>query len=272
MSPRSICSNPFTLATNSTNPCTKDPTKDSTMPNDSNNDKNLKPGSLDASIPHTRTEPRPDFTKPLPRSKLPAELQQTLDNEEKLWETVYEGQGPESTDSSLRYAGYAGRIRTILLSAHRYVAYTSDIGESFRPVAHPYLIKGAYGVSWAYLAGDVAHEGYKAYLRNQAVLHPETAADKSAVKADGNENREGLPPVTKLGAGITGPSVGAESQGRVVPLEDYRTVMAQRAIFQTVASMGLPAFTIHSIVKYAGKALKNNKNLKIRSYGPIGVS
>jgi len=47
--------------------------------------------------------------------------------------------------------------------------------------------------------------------------------------------------------------------------------MAQRAIFQGVASMGLPAFTIHSIVRYSGKALKNAKNTRIRTYGPIGL-
>lgn len=35
--------------------------------------------------------------------------------------------------TKLRYAAYATRLRTILLSAQRYVAYTSDIGESFRP-------------------------------------------------------------------------------------------------------------------------------------------
>lgn len=301
MSPRSICSNPFLLASNNTNStnhtCDKDssfttttttnqPTKDNnnntnnttttitTMAKDHNND----------DIPRTRTEPRPDFSKPLPRSKLPLELQETLDNEEKLWSTVYDGQGPESTDSSLRYAGYASRIRTILLSAHRYVAYTSDIGESFRPVAHPYLIKGAYGVSWAYLAGDVGHEGYKAYLRNQRALHPETASETETAlgasvvqKASGADvAREGgvLPSAAKLGLGDTAPSGGSGEvqQGKVVPIEDYRAVMAQRAIFQGVASMGLPAFTIHSIVKYAGKALKDTKNLKLRSYGPIGVS
>ena len=39
---------------------------------------------------------------------------------------------------------------------------SQDIGESFRPVAHPYLVKGAYAVSWLYLGGDVTHEGYKA--------------------------------------------------------------------------------------------------------------
>lgn len=35
--------------------------------------------------------------------------------------------------------------------------------------------------------------------------------------------------------------------------------------------MGLPAFTIHSIVRYSGKALKNVKNTRIRTYGPIGL-
>lgn len=199
-------------------------------------------------------------------------LEDTLENEEKTWQAMYEGQAPESTDTSVRYAGYAARVRTILLSAHRYVAYTSDIGESFRPIAHPYLVKGAYGVSWAYLVGDVAHEGYKAYLRNQRVLHPE--ADQLAGNATTNSNStpNTLPQSTTLGPGITGGSYGKADPTRVVPIEDYRAVMAQRAVFQTLASMALPAFTIHSIVRYSGQALKNVKNVRLRTYGPIGVS
>lgn len=47
--------------------------------------------------------------------------------------------------------------------------------------------------------------------------------------------------------------------------------MAQRAIFQSVASMGLPAFTIHSVVRYSGRALKDVKNKTIRTWGPIGL-
>ena len=47
--------------------------------------------------------------------------------------------------------------------------------------------------------------------------------------------------------------------------------MVQRAIFQSIASMGLPAFTIHSIVRYSGRALKDVKNVRIRTYGPIGL-
>ena len=141
------------------------------------------------------------------------------------------------------------------------MAYTSDVGESFRPIAHPWLIKGAYGVSWAYLVGDVGHEGYKAYLRNQRIRHPgapgvvaERVTDATIHTTSGPGKIEGLHP------------------GHVPAIEDYRSVMLQRAVFQSVASMGLPAFTIHSIVKYSGRALKDAKNVKIRTYGPIGVS
>ncbi len=35
--------------------------------------------------------------------------------------------------------------------------------------------------------------------------------------------------------------------------------------------MGLPAFTIHSTVKYAGRAMKNVKNPALRTWGPVGL-
>lgn len=35
--------------------------------------------------------------------------------------------------------------------------------------------------------------------------------------------------------------------------------------------MGLPAFTIHSVVRYSGQALKNTKNPRVRTWGPIGL-
>ncbi|KAK8223705.1 mitochondrial 18 KDa protein-domain-containing protein [Phyllosticta capitalensis] len=241
-----------------------------------NDDKNYKGDD----VPHERQEPRPDFSQPPAKKQLPSYLQEKLDNEEKLWETLYEGKSGESTDSSVRYAAYASRVRTILSSAHRYVAYTSDIGESFRPVAHPYLVKAAYGVSWAYLAGDVANEGYKAYLRNQRVLHPDSSSSSAATAttiattSSSDKHAPPVPATTKLGPGVTGPSTGAaqaEAGGKVPAIEDYRTVMVQRAIFQGLASMGLPAFTIHSVVKYSGRAMKNVKNVKVRTWGPIGL-
>ena len=146
------------------------------------------------------------------------------------------------------------------------MAYTSDIGESFRPVAHPYLVKGAYGISWAYLTGDVLHEGYKAYQRNQRMLNPAIAP--GLTKPNSTNSTLAAPK-----SGITPQIDGVSTQiARVPALEDYRTIMVERAVFQSFASMGLPAFTIHSIVRYSGRALKGVKNNAIRTYGPIGVS
>ncbi len=176
-----------------------------------------------------------------------------------------------------------------MLSAHRYVAYTSDIGESFRPIAHPYLVSGAYAISWLYLIGDVSHEGYKAYCRNQRTLYPEKylteIIDQNKSKdipstgqstgifnkvqeiAKNATSTEGIKSAVQ-GSGTTTDQI---VPGRIPAIEDYRAVMAQRAIFQAVASMGLPAFTIHSIVRYSGRALKDAKNKTIRTWGPIGV-
>ena len=114
-------------------------------------------------------------------------------------------------------------------------------------------------MSWSYLIGDVSHEGYKAYLRQQNIAHPGTPGVLSHNATDATTS------------GAEAHVAGELKPGKVPAIEDYRTVMAQRAIFQSVASMGLPAFTIHSIVRYSGQALRNSKNMRIRSYGPIGV-
>lgn len=142
------------------------------------------------------------------------------------------------------------------------MAYTSDIGESFRPVAHPNLVRAAYGISWLYILGDVSYEGYKAYLQNQRVLHPPPPPPEHLAKPVGGQVAE---------SAETSQVQSQVQPGKVAPLEDYRTVMVQRGIFQTVASMGLPAFTIHSTVKYSGKAMKNMKSATLRTWGPIGL-
>ncbi|KAK4126445.1 hypothetical protein N657DRAFT_643232 [Parathielavia appendiculata] len=196
------------------------------------------------------------------RKKLPNNLQNIIeksDKEESIYDELVEGYAPPSTESNVRYAAYASRFRTILLSAHRYVAYTSDIGESFRPVAHPWLVRGAYGVSWAYILGDVSYEGYKAYWHNQRILNPQmelTTRQQQILGVDMSAIPGSPPPA---------------APGTIPPLEDYRTVMLQRGIFQSIASMGLPAFTIHSVVRYSGRAMKDVKNARLRTWGPIGL-
>lgn len=185
----------------------------------------------------------------------------------------------DSTDTPYRYAAYANRVRTILLSAHRYVAYTSDIGESFRPVAHPWLVRSAYGISWAYLLGDVSHEGYKAYLRNRRALVPPGETYKDASELPQDQVIRGM-----ATGNIAGPLKGLNGKEstendtltpwptmEISLAEDYRMVMAKRAVFQGIASMGLPAFTIHSVVKYSGRMVRGAKSTFMRTWFPIGV-
>ena len=133
------------------------------------------------------------------------------------------------------------------------------------------MVRAAYGVSWLYIGGDVFHEGYKAYVRNQKVLHPEKRDVRDEVELE-LKGKVPVPTVVSPVAGKESGPVEGGVPGKVPAIDDYRAVMAQRAVFQSVASMGLPAFTIHSIVRYSGRAMKNVKNVKLRTWGPIGVS
>ncbi|KAJ5935579.1 hypothetical protein N7466_005126 [Penicillium verhagenii] len=215
----------------------------------------------------------PVADKPSVPGKLPVALQELLHRYD-IYEDHYASYSVDSTDTNLRYAAYGSRVRTILLSAHRYVAYTSDVGESFRPVAHPWLIRSAYGISWAYLVGDVSHEGYKAYLRNRRALTPPGEAYKDASEPDDASQAQ---IIRGMATGNLSRSLNSSDslepwpQVQISLAEDYRMIMAKRAIFQSVASMGLPAFTIHSVVKYSGRMLKGSKYTLLRTWGPIGL-
>lgn len=158
----------------------------------------------------------------------------------------------DKEEGNLRYAAYANRLRTIMQASHRYVAYTSDIGESFRPIAHPGLIKLGYGVSWAYLIGDVGYAAWKARMKNEGRFYPglkpweypyppPNKAISDAYKSDPNEET------------------------------DWKAVALKRGIFQSIASMVLPAFTIHSAVRYSSILFKNSKFRAIKTYGPVAV-
>ncbi|KAK0230594.1 mitochondrial 18 KDa protein-domain-containing protein [Armillaria fumosa] len=134
----------------------------------------------------------------------------------------------DSTDSDIRYLAYGARLRTALRASTRYIAYTSDVGEAFRPVVPPWVVTAAYGVSWLYLGVDVAYESYKAHRRGPSAVEAAHFSES-----------------TRLGL-----------------------VAVQRATFQSIASMGLPALTIHTIVKQTKKAFVNVQNPKLKAWGP----
>ncbi|KAI0751476.1 mitochondrial 18 KDa protein-domain-containing protein [Daedaleopsis nitida] len=134
----------------------------------------------------------------------------------------------DSTDSELRYMAYGARLRTVLRAGQRYIAYTSDVGEAFRPVVHPAVVTAAYGVSWLYLASDVAYETYKAHRRGPTALEAAHFSEPA-----------------RLGM-----------------------IAVKRSVFQSVASMALPAFTIHTAVRQAKKAFANVPSPRVRTWGP----
>lgn len=134
----------------------------------------------------------------------------------------------DSVDSDVRYMAYGARLRTALRAGQRYIAYTSDVGEAFRPVVPPAVVTAAYGISWLYLAGDVGYESYKAHRQGPS---PIEAAHFSEP--------------TRIGM-----------------------IAVKRAVFQSVASMALPAFTIHTAVRQAKKAFVNVQNPRLKTWGP----
>ena len=82
------------------------------------------------------------------------------------------------TDESVgRYMAYTARLRTLLTSATRYIAYSSEVGEAFRPLARPAIVTAAYGISWAYIFGDVGYACYHA----AKVLDPNDSSYKSDI-------------------------------------------------------------------------------------------
>lgn len=114
-------------------------------------------------------------------------------------------------------------------------------------------------------------------MRNQRVLNPETAGETvqgNNVVDKAKSLKDNMTSTAGVKAGGEGSSLtgGEVVPGKVPAIEDWRAVAAQRAVFQSVASMGLPALTIHSIVRYSGRAMKNVKNARLRTWGPIGVS
>ncbi|QRV87601.1 hypothetical protein RhiJN_15619 [Ceratobasidium sp. AG-Ba] len=134
----------------------------------------------------------------------------------------------DTVDTNARYAAYGARLRTMLRASTRYVAYTSDIGEAFRPVVPPAVVTAAYGISWAYLAGDVGYETYKAKRHGPSAIEAANFSEPTRLTL----------------------------------------IATQRAVFQSIASMALPALTIHTIVKQSARAFVNVKNIRVKAWGP----
>ena len=65
----------------------------------------------------------------------------------------------------LAFASRAARLLAPYQQQVRYLAFTSDFGEAARPVVRPLIVTASYAVTWLYVFGDVAAEGYSQWRR-----------------------------------------------------------------------------------------------------------
>ena len=71
-------------------------------------------------------------------------------------------------DSDARYMAYAQRVARVLGSSSRYLAFSSDVGEAFRPVVSSQVVRFSYLMTWGYVFTDIGYSAYNAYK-----LHPD---------------------------------------------------------------------------------------------------
>ncbi len=90
----------------------------------------------------------------------------------------------------------------------RLTAFTSEVGESFRPIIRRWLVLGSYGVSWLYVFTDIAIQGFE-------------AADNTAASACSIRRR-----------------------------------IVRASIFHTIATMLVPAVTVHTVVQVGTALIK----------------
>ncbi|KAF9436912.1 hypothetical protein BGZ76_002576 [Entomortierella beljakovae] len=128
----------------------------------------------------------------------------------------------DTVDTPARYLAYLARYRKIISASSRYLAYSSDVGEAFRPITSTFFVNSMYAVSFAYVGFDIGYEGYKA-------------------KKAGHST------------------------------EEVRSIVIKRGVFQGLASLLLPAVTIHTVVHQSAKLFKDSANVNLKKWGPTAI-
>lgn len=146
-----------------------------------------------------------------------------------------------------RYAVFANRLRTAFTAGLRYSAYSSELGEAFRPLTKPIVVRSLYGISWSYVIGDVAYAGYQARNSHRELTIRQQLEEKDPtlrMKRLAHEAKERLEQAAqKAEAAVKGekPVVHHQRVPHIDPLDMSETThvtltCARRAVFQSLAS------------------------------------
>ena len=145
-----------------------------------------------------------------------------------------------------------------LIKKLRPLAYASEVGESFRPLVKPWIVTTMYGLSIGYCLVDTGIHTTNVWniliARNKQsnTYHPRfmdltPSADPSVLPTNGTERYV-----------ETYSSDSFDSKLSDNQIKFYTAInFADRAFWHTWASMILPAFTIHQIVKYSEIGLRS---------------
>ncbi|CAJ1444034.1 unnamed protein product [Effrenium voratum] len=131
----------------------------------------------------------------------------------------------ELEETAFRYLPYLARAKRVLIASQRYIAYSSDVGESLRPVLKNWQVNLTYGIAGAYIVVDTGLAGYRKYKQNSSREH------------------------------IAG-------------------AVAHTAVFQSIASLALPAVIIHTVVHQTSHFLDKprfKQHAQLVRYGPSVV-
>ena len=77
-------------------------------------------------------------------------------------------EGDQLREGPARFLAFASRATRLLAPFQqqvRYLAFTSDFGEAARPVVRPKIVTASYAITWLYVVGDVAAEGFNQWRR-----------------------------------------------------------------------------------------------------------
>ncbi|KAF4654718.1 WD repeat-containing protein 44 [Perkinsus chesapeaki] len=89
-------------------------------------------------------------------------------------------------DTELRYLAFAQRVlRVVAPSAKhvRYLAFTSDVGEAFRPVVPKWLVNFSYATTVGYIFGDIGYSTWLEYKRTKDLADQKIRVWTAAAKA-----------------------------------------------------------------------------------------
>ena len=127
-----------------------------------------------------------------------------------------------------------------LWQVSRYSAYSSDVGEAFRPIAPPMVVNASYAIAFGYVGLDIAYNGYRASEEKRSV--PRALAHASIFQVCCRMVAFGTPPLLlssaredlTIGASSRPPPLMPNQQGLASLLAPYAIIHTQVSVAQSI--------------------------------------